>query len=63
MVLWRVRDRLSLWDLAEMCLERGVRFTHEAVREWEAQLAPVLSETVRERQRGKVGVSWYAEET
>ena len=29
-----------------MFLERGLVFTHEAVREWEAQLAPLLSETV-----------------
>jgi len=32
-VLWRVRYKLSLRDLAEMFLERGVAFTHEAVRE------------------------------
>jgi transposase-like protein len=62
-VLWRVRDKLSLRDLAEMFLKRGVIFTNEAVREWEAKLAPVLSETLREQQRGKVGASWYADET
>ena len=39
-VLWRVRYKLSLRDLPEMFLERGLVFTHEAVREWEAQLAP-----------------------
>ena len=52
-VLWRVRYKLSLRDLAEMFLERGVVFTHEAVREWEAKLAPVLSETLRKQRRGK----------
>ena len=31
-VLWRVRYKLSLRDLAEMFLVRGVVFTHEAVR-------------------------------
>jgi putative transposase len=41
-VLWRVRYKLSLRDLPEMFLERGLVFTHEIVREWEAQLAPVL---------------------
>src|SRR3712207_8445401 len=35
-VLGRVRYKLSLRDLAEMFLERGVVFTHEAVRDWEA---------------------------
>ncbi len=32
-VLWRLRYKLSLRDLAEMFLERGWEFTHEAVRE------------------------------
>src|SRR4051794_30209948 len=30
-VLWRLRYKLSLRDLAEMFLERGFEFTHEAV--------------------------------
>ena len=29
--LWRLRYKLSLRDLAEMFLERGFSFTHEAV--------------------------------
>jgi putative transposase len=62
-VLWRVRYKLSLRDLAEMFLERGVVFTHEAVREWEAKLTPVLSETLRKHRGGKVGCSWYCDET
>lgn len=62
-VLWRVRYKLSLRDLAEMFLERGVIFTHEAVREWETKFAPVLSETLRKHRRGKVGRSWYCDET
>ena len=62
MVLWRVRYKLSLRDLAEMFLERGVVFTHEAVREWETKQAPVLSETLRKHRRGKVGCSWYCDE-
>ena len=39
-VLWRLRYRLTLRDLAEMFLLRGIVFSHEAVREWEAKLAP-----------------------
>jgi transposase-like protein len=39
-VLWRLRYKLSLRDLAEMFLERGFVFTHEAVRSWEATFAP-----------------------
>lgn len=32
-VLWRLRYKLSLRDLAEMFLERGFAFTQEAVRD------------------------------
>jgi hypothetical protein len=38
-----MRYRLALQDLSEMFLQRGVVFSHEAVREWEAKLAPVLT--------------------
>jgi putative transposase len=62
-VLWRVRYKLSLRDLPEMFLERGLVFTHEIVREWEAQLAPVLSKMVRKHRRGRTGSSWYTDET
>jgi len=62
-VLWRMRYKLSLRDLAEMFLDRGVVFTHEVVREWEAKLATVLSETLRRHRRGRVGRSWYCDET
>src|ERR1044072_4584350 len=46
-VLWRLRYRLSLRDLAEMFLVRGIVFSYEAVREWEAKLAPVLADELR----------------
>ena len=52
-VLWRVRRNLSLRDLPEMFLERGMVFTPEAVREWEALLAPLVSEMLRKHRRGR----------
>jgi transposase-like protein len=33
-VLWRLRYKLSLRDLPEMFLIRGIVFSHEAVRDW-----------------------------
>ena len=54
-VLWRLRYRLTLRDLAEMFLQRGIVFSHEAVREWEAKLAPVLADELRRCRRGKGG--------
>jgi transposase-like protein len=62
-VFWRLRYKLSLRDLAEMFLIRGVVFTHEAVRDWEAKLAPLLSEGLRKRRAGKVGRCWHVDET
>src|SRR4051794_33520555 len=52
-VFWRLRYKLSLRDLAEMFLIRGFVFTHEAVRDWEAKLAPRLAEGLRQRRAGQ----------
>src|SRR4051794_10758801 len=62
-VLWRLRYKLALRDLPEMFLVRGIEFSHEAVREWEAKLTPALAEDLRGRRRGQVGCSWYVDET
>ncbi len=62
-VFWRLRYKLSLRDLAEMFLIRGVVFTHEAVRDWEAKLAPLLADALRKRRSGKVGRCWHVDET
>src|SRR5215217_7956803 len=62
-VLWRLRYKLALRDLPEMFLVRGIVFSHEAVREWEAKLTPALAEDLRRRRRGKAGRSWYVDET
>src|ERR671914_560783 len=62
-VLWRLRYKLSLRDLPEMFAMRGIVFSYEAVREWEAKLTPALVEDLRRRRRGKVGRSWYGDET
>lgn len=65
-VLWRLRYRLTLRDLAEMFLLRGIVFSHEAVRDWEAKLAPVLASELRRRRRGRCGAlrrHWHVDET
>jgi putative transposase len=65
-VLWRLRYRLTLRDLAEMFLVRGLVFSHEAVRDWEAKLAPVLADALRRRRHGKRGTrrrQWHVDET
>jgi putative transposase len=62
-VLWRLRMKLSLRDLTEILLLRGLVFSHEAIRDWEARLAPLLTDALRQRRKGKAGCSWYVDET
>jgi putative transposase len=62
-VFWRLRYKLSLRDLPEMFLVRGIVFSHEAVRDWEARGAAALAGGLRRRQRCKVGKSCYVDET
>jgi transposase-like protein len=64
-VLWRLRYRLTLRDLAEMFLLRGIVFSHEAVHDWEAKLALVLTRGLRQRRHGKNSSarrSWHVDE-
>jgi putative transposase len=62
-VVYRLRYKLSLRDVAEMFLERGFEFTHEAVRDWEARFAPLIADQLRMKRRGQVGVSWHVDAT
>ena len=62
-VLWRVRYKGSLRDLAEMFLERSFVCSHETVRRWAALVAPLLTGQLRRKRRGKAGTQWHADET
>jgi transposase-like protein len=62
-VVFRLLFKLSLRDLVRMFLMRGYEFTHETVREWEEQFAPLLAEHLRRKRTGKVGARWYVDET
>ena len=56
-VLWRLRYKLSLRDLAEMFLTRGIVFSYEAVRDWEAKLTPALAEHLRRSRKAESAVA------
>jgi transposase-like protein len=62
-VFWRLRYKLSLRDLPEMFLIRGIEFSYEAVRDWEAKLTPCLIDSLRRQRRGRIGKSWSVDET
>jgi putative transposase len=61
-VLWRLRSKLSLRDVAEIFLERGFTFTYEAIRDWETRFAPLIAEQLRTKRRGQAGTSCYVDE-
>jgi putative transposase len=65
-VFFRLRYRLTLWDLSEIMLLRGFTVSHECIRQWEAKLLPAMGEALRKRRHGtgrSSGQSWYADET
>jgi transposase-like protein len=61
-VLWLLRYKLSLCDLAEMFQIRGFVFSYEAVPDPEAKLTPVLAKELRRRRKEKASRSWYIDE-
>jgi putative transposase len=65
-VFWRRRYRLTLRDLSEILLPRGIEVSHETIRDWETKLLPVMGEALRKRRHGMrrgSAVSWYVDET
>jgi putative transposase len=59
-VVWRLRYKLSLRDVAEMFLARGFAFTHEAIRDWETRFTPLLADQLRLKRHGQAGGSGSA---
>ncbi len=56
----RLRYRLTLRDLGEILLLRGVVVSHEAIRDWEMKLLPTMGNELRKRRHGtrrEAGVS------
>ncbi len=65
-VFCRLRYRLTLRDLSEILALRGIEISHEAVRDWETKLLPVMGDALRKRRHGSrrgSGVSWHVDET
>jgi len=66
-VLWRLRYKLSLRDLSEMFLERGFELSHETVRLWKEQFAPIITGKLKAERRNnlkkKPARRWKTDET
>jgi putative transposase len=64
-VFCRLRYRLTLRDLSEILLLRGIEVSHETIRDWETKLPPLMGEALRKRRHGlrrQSGRSWYVDE-
>ncbi|OJV91577.1 MAG: IS6 family transposase [Chloroflexi bacterium 54-19] len=64
-LFYRLRYKLSLRDVAEMFIERGFEFTHEAVRDWEERFAHLFSDKLKAKRKFKTDLnkSWRVDET
>jgi putative transposase len=60
-VRWYVAYGLSLCNLEEMMVERGIDVDHSTVHHWAINLLPVLEKAFRRRKR-PVGKSWRLDE-
>src|SRR3954468_12201464 len=54
-MMWRLRYKLSLRDLAEMLLEGSFAFTRGTVRAWVRWFAPIITQRLRSKRRGMAG--------
>ena len=51
-VFCRLRYRLTLRDLREIMALRGIEVSHEAVRDWETKLLPIMGDALRKHRHG-----------
>jgi len=56
-----LRFNLSLREVEEMLLERGIDVSYETVRRWIAKFGPQIARNLRRRQ-ARVGDVWYLDE-
>ena len=65
-VFCRLRYRLTLRDLSEIVVLRGIEVSHEAIRGWETKLLPIMGDQLRKRRHGwrrGSGTRWHVDET
>jgi len=61
-VRWYLKYKLSLADITELLLERGVNVSREAVREWVQKFGPQIAKSLNKKRR-KIGKRWHVDET
>ncbi len=61
-VRWYLRYKLSLADVVELLLERGVNVSRETIREWVQKFGPEIAK-ILDKKRSKIGKRWHVDET
>jgi transposase-like protein len=60
-VLWRLRYQLRLPEFAAMFRARGFACIPEAVRDWAARFASLITPQLRAQRKGQTGRSWHVD--
>ena len=60
---WYLAYGLSLRNLEEMMLERGIRVDHSTIHRWILRLSPLLVKVSKKHRTVYGGGTWYADET
>ncbi|GLS21033.1 IS6 family transposase [Labrys miyagiensis] len=61
-VRWYLAYKLSLRDLEEMMIERGICVDHSTIHRWVVRFSPLLLERFNQRKRAVTG-KWHIDET
>ena len=62
-VLSHPRLKLGFRDVVGLLLQHGYRVSYQSIRFWKFRFAPLISDRLRARRRGRAGRSWYLDET
>ena len=62
-VRWYLRYKLSLGDITELLLERGVNVSRETIREWVQKFGPQIAKTLDKTRRKIDRRRWHVDET
>jgi putative transposase len=61
-IRWYYRFKLSLRDVSEMLLERGIEVSYETIRNWCSVWGPVFAKTIRHKRGSPFKDKWHIDE-
>jgi len=61
--LWYFRFNLSLRNLSEIMLSRGIDVSHQTIARWIKKIGPEIGKKARSNWSNRRTISWYVDET